>query len=121
MVEDILSREQAVSTCVSRGLFLPHAEIEGVPQLVGVMAISSDGLDFETPDGLPVHCITLLVVPPEERRRHLEVLAALARSIGTDPDIQTQLYHAKSPAHVHEILHAEEFEDYNYFLEEESG
>ena len=68
-----------------------------------------------------VACITLLAVPPDERRRHLEVLAALARSIGTDPDIQTQLYHAKSPAHVHEILHAEEFEDYNYFLEEESA
>ncbi len=120
LVEDIMRRERGMSTCVGRGLFLPAAEIEGVPQLVGVMAISSEGLRFETPDGLPVHCITLLVVPPEERQRHLEVLAALARSIGSDPDIQTQLYHAKSPAHVHEILHAEEFEDYNYFLEEES-
>jgi len=59
------------------------------------------------------------VVPPDESRRHLEVLAALARSIGADPNFQTQLYHAHSPAHVHEILHAEEFEDYNYFLEEE--
>jgi mannitol/fructose-specific phosphotransferase system IIA component (Ntr-type) len=109
-----------MSTCVGRGLFLPHAEVPDVPNLVGVMAISRDGLSFDTPDGLPVHCITLIVVPPEQRPRHLEVLAALARSIGSDPDIQTQLYHAKSPAHVHEILHAEEFEDYNYFLEEES-
>jgi PTS system fructose-specific IIC component len=121
VVDEIMRREEAMSTCVGQGLFLPHAELEGAPQLVGVMAISREGLDFDTPDGLPVHCIMLLVVPPEARQRHLEVLAALARSVGSDPDIQTQLYHAKSPAHVHEILHAEEFEDYNYFLEEESA
>jgi PTS system fructose-specific IIC component len=119
LVDEVMRREDAMSTCVGRGLFLPHAEIEGLTQQLGVMAISAEGLDLETPDGLPVHCVTLLLFPPEERQRHLEVLAALARSVGSDPDIQTQLYHAKSPAHVHEILHAEEFEDYNYFLEED--
>lgn len=121
LVDEVMRREEAMSTCIGRGLFLPHAEIEGLSQQLGVMAISAEGLDFETPDGLPVHCVTLLLFPPEERQRHLEVLAALARSVGSDPDIQTQLYHAKSPAHVHEILHAEEFEDYNYFLEEETA
>ncbi len=119
MVAEIMAREHEMSTCIGRGLFVPHAHIDGLPRLMGVMAISREGMSFETPDGLPVHCITLLVLPPEEHRRHLEVLAALARSIGADQDFQTQLYHAHSPAHVHEILHAEEFEDYNYFLEEE--
>jgi len=119
VVNEVLAREQEMSTCIGRGLFVPHAHIEGMPRLLGAMAISRDGLGFDTPDGLPVHCIMLLVVPPDESRRHLEVLAALARSIGADPNFQTQLYHAHSPAHVHEILHAEEFEDYNYFLEEE--
>jgi Kef-type K+ transport system membrane component KefB/mannitol/fructose-specific phosphotransferase system IIA component (Ntr-type) len=119
LVDQILERERAMSTCVGRGLFLPHAELAGVTQLVGVMAINREGLGFDTPDGQPVHCITLLVVPPEQRQRHLEVLAALARSVGSDPAIQTQLYHASTPAHVHEILHAEDFEDYNYFLEED--
>jgi len=119
VVNEVLLREQEMSTCIGRGLFVPHAHIEGMPRLLGAMAISRDGLGFDTPDGLPVHCIMLLVVPPDESRRHLEVLAALARSIGADPNFQTQLYHAHSPAHVHEILHAEEFEDYNYFLEEE--
>jgi Kef-type K+ transport system membrane component KefB/mannitol/fructose-specific phosphotransferase system IIA component len=119
LVKEVMAREAAMSTCIGRGLFVPHAHFEGVPRLLGAMAINREGLPFETPDGLPVHCIMLLVVPEGERQRHLEVLAALARSIGADPNFQTQLYHAHSPAHVHEILHAEEFEDYNYFLEEE--
>jgi len=117
---EVLAREQAMSTCIGRGLFVPHAEFEGIPQLMGVMAISSEGLDFETPDGLPVHCIALLLTPAHERRRHLEVVAALARSVGSDPDIQTQLWPAHSPARVCGSLHAEDFEDYNYFLEDRS-
>ena len=119
VVREVMQREAMMSTCIGRGLFIPHASIQGLDRLVGAMAISSDGLPIETPDGLPVHCTLLLLVPPEETRRHLEILAALARSIGSDPGFQTQLYHAHSPAHVHEILHAEEYEDYNYFLEEE--
>lgn len=119
VVAQVLAREYEMSTCIGRGLFVPHAHIEGAPSLLGAMAVIREGLDFDTPDGLPVHCIMLLIVPPEESRRHLEILATLARSIGADPDFQAQLYQARSPAHVHEILHAEEFEDYNYFLEEE--
>ncbi|MEZ4387387.1 MAG: cation:proton antiporter [Candidatus Krumholzibacteriia bacterium] len=119
IVDEVLAREGEMSTCIGRGLFIPHAHIAGIPGLMGVMAINREGLDFETPDGLPVHCIMLLLVPPEEHRRHLEVLAAMARSVGADANFQNQLYHAHSPAHVHQILHAEEFEDYNYFLDDE--
>jgi mannitol/fructose-specific phosphotransferase system IIA component (Ntr-type) len=61
--------------------------------------------------------MVLLATPPSSRDHQLEVLAALARSIGSDRSIQRQLYHAESPAHAYEIIHAEEFEDFNYFLE----
>jgi len=117
MVQEVLDRERLMSTCIGRGLFVPHAEHAGVSRIVGVMAISEEGLPLATPDELPVHCIALLVIPPDERERHVAVMAALARAIGMDPAVQTQLYRAKSPAHVFEILHAEEFEDYNYFLD----
>jgi mannitol/fructose-specific phosphotransferase system IIA component (Ntr-type) len=59
----------------------------------------------------------VLFTPPDERERHLQVLAALARSIGADRLVQRQLFHAASPAHAYEILHAEEAEDFNYYLE----
>ncbi len=47
------------------------------------------------------------------------MLAALARTIGTDPSFQAQLFNAKSPAHASELLHGEESVDFNYFLEDE--
>ena len=49
--------------------------------------------------------------------RPYEVLAALARAVGADPQVQRQLYSARSPAHVYELLHAEESQDFNYFLQ----
>jgi hypothetical protein len=39
--------------------------------------------------------------------------------VGTDPVFQDQLFNAESPAHASEILHGEESEDFNYFLEED--
>jgi len=81
------------------------------------MALSRRGLAFEPPDRKPVHCMVLLGTSPEERDRHLQVLATLARTVGLGPDFQDQLFNATSAAHASELLHGEEFEDFNYFLE----
>ena len=117
LLRSTLEREAQVSTCLGGGLAVPHGDLpEGLP-MVGVMGLSRRGLAFDTPDGRPVHCIVLLATPRGERDRHLAVLAALARTVGADPAIQQQLYTARSPAHAYEILHDEEAEDFNYFLE----
>ena len=89
--------------------------------MVGVMGISARGLDFDTPDGRPLHCIVLLATPRNERDRHLAVLASLARMLGADPALQQQVYTAKSAAHVFEILHGDDAEDFNYFLDEDDA
>jgi len=117
LIDSILSRENQASTCLGGGLAVPHGILpEGYP-MVGVMAISREGLDFETPDGQPIHCMVLLGTSPEERERHLQVLATLARTIGMGVELQEMLFNAKSAAHAYEILHGEESEDFNYFLE----
>ncbi len=119
LLDSVLEREQEISTCLGGGLAVPHGVLPDGSRMVGVMGISREGMHIDTPDGLPLHCIVLLATPLGERDRHLEVLAALARRIGADPAIQQQLYNARSAAHVYEILHSEEAEDFNYFLEEE--
>ena len=83
------------------------------------MGLSADGLPFDTPDGEPVHCIVLLATPVKARDHHLEVLAALATAVSSHPNLQRRLYDAKSPAHAYGILHAEDAEDFNYFLEDD--
>jgi mannitol/fructose-specific phosphotransferase system IIA component (Ntr-type) len=119
LLESVLARERQASTCLGGGLAVPHCILpEGTP-MVGVMGLSQRGLDFETPDGRSVHCMVLLGTAPEERDRHLQVLASLARTVGIDPAFQDALFNADSAAHACELLHGEESEDFNYFLEEE--
>ncbi|MBJ18393.1 MAG: PTS transporter subunit EIIA [bacterium] len=118
LLASVLDRESQGSTCLGGGLAVPHGILPEGETMVGVMALSRDGLDFASPDGRPVHCMVLLGTAPEERDRHLQVLAALARTVGTDRAFQDQLFDSKSPAHAYELLNGEESEDFNYFIED---
>ncbi len=117
-IASVLEREASASTCVGGGLAVPHARLEGREEIAGVIGISREGLQVPTPDGLPVHCIVLLATTDSLIDRHLEVLAALARAISSHHDLGHRLFTARSPAHVYELLHAEESESFNAFLEE---
>jgi len=118
LLASVLERESQGSTCLGGGLAVPHGILpEGEP-MAGVMALSRRGLDFDTPDGRPVHCMVLLGTAPEERDRHLQVLAVLARTVGSDRDFQERLVDSRSPAHAYELLHGEESEDFNYFMDD---
>jgi mannitol/fructose-specific phosphotransferase system IIA component (Ntr-type) len=114
----LLDRERDTSTCLGGGLAVPHAILPETETMIGVMGLSEAGLPFDTPDGRPVHCVLMLAFPPHEQNRHLQILAMLARTIGSDPAVQNQLFHARSPAHAYEVLHHEHAEDFNYFLDE---
>jgi len=118
LLASVYERESQGSTCLGGGLAVPHGILPEGQAMAGVMALSREGLDFKTPDGRPVHCMVLLGTAPDERDRHLQVLAALARTVGTDRAFQDQLFDSKSPAHAYELLHGEESEDFNYFIED---
>ena len=117
-VQRVMRRDTDQTTCLGKGLMIPHAILKDGQELKGVLGISSEGLDFDTPDGRRVHAVLLLATPEVERIRHLQVLAAFATAITKDQNIAEQLYHAHSPAHAYDVLHADEQADLNYFLED---
>ena len=117
-VDRVLKRDAMETTCLGEGLMIPHAIISEGDEIKGVLGISSKGLHLDAPDGRPVHAVLLLATPETERTKHLEVLAAFATAITRDVNLREQLYHARSPAHAYDVLHADEAEDLNYFLED---
>ena len=117
-VQKVLEREEEESTCLAEGLMIPHAILDEGDDITGILGISSRGLELDAPDGQPVHAVLLLATPHTDRKRHLEVLAAFARIITSDVNLREQLYHARSAAHAYDVLHADEAEDINYFLED---
>ena len=119
-VKRVLDREEEESTCLSKGLMIPHAIIESEEgeEITGILGISSKGIDLGAPDSRPVHAILLLATPKSDRKRHLEVLAAFASAITRDENLAEQLYHARNAAHAYDVLHADEAEDINYFIDD---
>ncbi len=116
-LESVNALERHASSYLGDGLSIPHGALADGTSIVGVMGISREGIPSEE-NGERVHCIVLLATPGNQRDRHLEVLAAFARAIGQDRNIRHQLYEAQSPAHAYLLLHAEDAEDFNYFLDE---
>ncbi len=118
VLDSALERESRSSSCLGHGLAVPHASLEEHVGIVGAVGISAEGFDFDSLDGEPVHCIVLLATGPNAGEHRLEVIAAFATAILTDRGIEQQLYHAHSPAHAYELLHHDEAEDFNHFLED---
>ncbi len=117
-VRSVLEREDEASTCLGRGLMIPHAIIPDGEEVCGVLGISTEGLDLDAYDGRPVHAVVLLAAPESDRQRHLQILAAFASALTKDKNLREQLYRARSAGHAYEILHADESGELNYFLDE---
>jgi mannitol/fructose-specific phosphotransferase system IIA component (Ntr-type) len=118
-IAEVMRREEEESTCLGEGFMIPHASLPEGADVQGVLGLSSEGLDLDAPDGRKVHAVVLLATPEADRKRHLEILAAFASAITRDPNLREQLYHARSAAHAHDILHADDALDFNYFLDEQ--
>lgn len=117
-LEYLLRRENLQTSHLGHGLMIPHYRVAMGDEFAGVIGLSRQGFHWRAPDGKPVHAVVVIATPQKERNRHLEVLAAFAQAIASDRNIREQLYHADTAAHAYEILHAEESEDFNYFLED---
>ncbi len=117
-VQIVIDRERSETTCLGLGLMIPHAILDEGDEIKGVLGISNEGLDFDTPDRRLVHAVLLLATPELERKRHLQVISAFATAITKDTNLSEQLYHARSAAHAYGVLHADDQADLNYFLED---
>ena len=74
IVAAIMKREELGSTGIGRGIAVPHTKHPSVDKLVGTVAVSENGVDFNSLDGEQVHLLFLLVSPPDRPCDHLRAL-----------------------------------------------
>ncbi len=92
----LMEREQLGSTGVGRGVAIPHGKIDGLGQMVGMLAKLSDPVDFEAVDDQPVDIVFLLLAPKEATAAHLKALARVSRLL-RDEQVREALRGAKTP------------------------
>ena len=84
IVKAVLKREELGSTGIGRGVAVPHTKHPSVDQLVGSVAVSSEGVNFDSLDGEKVHLFFLLISPPDRPGDHLRALENISRQLRDD-------------------------------------
>lgn len=75
----LMDREQLGSTGVGRGVAIPHGKIDGIDEIVGILAKLEQPVDFEAVDDQPVDLIFILLAPTDATAAHLKALAKVSR------------------------------------------
>ena len=103
IVKAILKREELGSTGIGRGVAVPHTKHPSVSKLVGTVAVSQEGIDFQSLDGEPVQLFFLLVSPPDRPGDHLRALENISRQL-RDESFCRLLKAAKEPVDIQHLL-----------------
>ena len=79
IVAGLNEREQLGSTGFGQGVAIPHAKIDGLPEIYALFARLGEPVDYKAIDGRPVDLVFLLLSPPGAGAEHLKALAAISR------------------------------------------
>jgi len=103
VVESLLQREKSMSTGIGSGVAIPHCSISVVENLKSVMAISPQGIAFDSIDSNPVHIFILLIVPKSKFQEHIKTLAMIAKTLN-QPDEREKIIKSKSLEEIKKVL-----------------
>ncbi len=99
----ILKREELGSTGIGRGVAVPHTKHPSVDRLIGTVAVSREGVDFNSLDGERVQLFFLLISPPDRPGDHLRALENISRQLRDDTFCKF-LKKAKSAKEIEQLL-----------------
>lgn len=106
-VQVLLEREKLGSTGIGEGIAIPHGKLKELKEVVAVFGRSSEGVDFDSMDGAPVHLFFLLMAPENSASTHLKALARISRLL-KDRAFREELLQAESRDTLFEIISRED-------------
>jgi PTS system fructose-specific IIA component/PTS system nitrogen regulatory IIA component len=99
----VMRREHLGTTGIGKNIAIPHSRHSSVDRLIGSLALSADGLPFDSLDSEPVYVFVLLVSPQDRPGDHLRALEAVVRTMRND-DFVKQLRACKTRDEVWALL-----------------
>ncbi|MBC7133078.1 MAG: PTS sugar transporter subunit IIA [Roseovarius sp.] len=102
-VEALLERESLGPTGVGHGVALPHARLDGLDRVVGVLVVLDTPIEFEAVDRQPVDIAFGLFAPLDAGVEHLKALALVSRTL-REPSLCAKLRANDDPATLYTIM-----------------
>ncbi|GAN32741.1 MAG: PTS sugar transporter subunit IIA [Candidatus Brocadia sp. AMX2] len=104
IIKSLMKREELGSTGIGKGVAVPHTKHDSVKKIMGTIARSMQGVDFNALDGEPVHLFFLLLSPNDSAGSHLAALERISTVI-RDNDFRRFMREANGKEGMIEILH----------------
>jgi Kef-type K+ transport system membrane component KefB/mannitol/fructose-specific phosphotransferase system IIA component (Ntr-type) len=103
VLNEILLREEQMSTAVGKGIAFPHARLKGLSHPVIFAVRNSLGLEWDSPDDKPVQWVFFIITPESNPTVQLSILQMLAKALG-NKDLKDKIDVADNPLAIWEAL-----------------
>jgi mannitol/fructose-specific phosphotransferase system IIA component (Ntr-type) len=107
----VREREELLGTGTGRGAAIPHVRMDGLARPILAFGRSIVGVEWDAPDGLPVHLVFLVLTPTQEEGLQLQILAAIAHGLSDDAareQLERADTHPELWAALDRIVHAQD-------------
>jgi Phosphotransferase system mannitol/fructose-specific IIA domain (Ntr-type) len=101
--DSLFARERLGSTGLGHGVAVPHGRVKNIDSPCAAFARLNQPVAFDSPDGLPVDLILVLIVPEAATQQHLDILAEVAQRL-SEPSVLDQLRRESDAMRIYELL-----------------
>ena len=102
-LQAIMAREQKMSTGMQHGIAIPHGKTSAVDDLVALVGLKPEGVDFASLDGQPARIFVLTLSPENRTGPHIQFLAEISRQLN-DGAVREKILNATKPEDVLDAL-----------------
>ncbi|MDR2159257.1 MAG: PTS sugar transporter subunit IIA [Treponema sp.] len=104
LAQEILKREELMSTAIGRGIAIPHIRLSSVTDLVVSVGISqTDIVDFQTLDDEPVRLVFMIAAAYNQHAYYLQTLSFFSARL-KNRELRDALLAAQEPEEVYRLL-----------------
>jgi mannitol/fructose-specific phosphotransferase system IIA component (Ntr-type) len=103
VIRAVINREQSAPTAQPDGIAIPHGRVACITEVVFLLGIHPEGVNFEAPDGLPTRIFALMLAPQASGAGYIQFLAKLCQRL-LDGAIREKLLSAVSKQAVCDAL-----------------
>ena len=95
LLYNLIKREKVGTTTIGNGIAIPHVLNDQIIKPSCIVAILSEGLDFDALDNNPVDLVVFLILPEVGKSENLQIIAQVSRLL-RNSDITDKLRGCKS-------------------------
>jgi len=102
ILEQLLQRENEMSTAMENGVAVPHLRTDTVNRLLCAIGVHRQGIPFGAREGTPTHVFVLTLSPASGPAPHIQLMATIANRM--DANTRTRCLQARSREELYQLI-----------------